>query len=162
MTTRIPLVIVNGQIEQLQSGDSINVAASSYDAQSLQNATSGAITAGQTVYLSAAASVKLANASALSTSAGVVGMVLDASIAAGQNGNILTEGLITLTVAQWDAVITSNSTGLAFGTTYFLDPATPGNITATAPSTAGQVVVPVGVAISTTTLKFEVGTPILL
>lgn len=44
-------------------------------------------------------------------------------------------------------------TSLAFDTAYYLDPSTNGGITATRPSTAGQYIVPVGVASSTTVLQ---------
>jgi hypothetical protein len=42
--------------------------------------------------------------------------------------------------------------GLAIGSVYFLDPATPGGITNGKPSTASQTIVPVGVALTATTL----------
>jgi hypothetical protein len=44
--------------------------------------------------------------------------------------------------------------GLVQGTTYYVDPATPGAITATKPTTSGQFVTPVGAAISDTDLFF--------
>lgn len=52
-------------------------------------------------------------------------------------------------------------TGLTPGRQYG-DPANPGRTTNTAPSTAGQVVQPIGAATSATTLNFESGTPVLL
>lgn len=48
--------------------------------------------------------------------------------------------------------------GLTPGTTYYLDPATPGALTDTAPSTVGQGVQAVGVATSATELAFQPGT----
>jgi hypothetical protein len=160
MTVRIPLVLVNGQIQQLQSGDTIVTAASTYQSMSLQNADSVSINCGMAVYMSAAGAVKRAVASSLTTCGGTIGIVLDATIASSANGNIVTEGLVTLTTTQWDAV--GGSSGLSFGSTYYIDPSTPGNITTTAPTTVGQVVVPIGVAISAVTLKVEVGEAILL
>jgi hypothetical protein len=52
-------------------------------------------------------------------------------------------------------------TGLTGGKQY-LDPANPGRTTHTAPTTAGQLVQPVGSATAAAVLNFESGTPVLL
>jgi hypothetical protein len=68
---------------------------------------------------------------------------------------------LTATTGQWDAV-TGGSGGLVANTVYYLDAATAGKLTATAPTTAGQYVVEVGMALSTTELLIKTRTPILL
>jgi hypothetical protein len=161
MATRIPLVIVNGQIQQLQTGDGIAVAAAQYDNRVFTNAeASTALTAGMAVYISAAGAAKRAQANAAAT-AKVIGIWLDATTATSSTGNCCVGGVATATTAQWDAV-TGTSGGLVAGTAYYLDPANPGKLTATAPSTVGQLVTFIGIASSTTDLEFDVAQPILL
>ena len=161
MATRTPLVMVAGNIQQLQAGDTIVVAASTYTSRSETNGeASVAVVIGAPVYSSAAGSVKRAQANALST-ARVAGLGMDTSIAAAAAGNILTGGTLVATTAQWDAVAGTTG-GLAFGAVYYLDPTTAGKITSTAPTTVGQVVTEIGVALSTTELDVNVKTPVLL
>jgi hypothetical protein len=161
MATRIPLVIVNGQPEQLQMGDVIMVAAAQYSNDVMTNGESAAaLVAGAPVYLSAAATAKRAQANASAT-ARVAALWLDPSTPAGNTGNAAIAGRVSLTTAQWDAV-TGTTGGLAFNTPYYLDPANPGNLTATAPTTVGQLVTLVGVAVSTTDMDLALASPILL
>jgi len=80
------------------------------------------------------------------------------SMAYGSAGAILTGGALTL--GDWTAV-----TGGAYLTPdapYFLSPFSPGKLTATPPTTTGQIVQQVGIAQSTTTLMIAVSSPILL
>ncbi len=74
------------------------------------------------------------------------------------SGGIQTEGVFEL--ANWTDVIGAAS--LTAKAIYYLDPATAGMLTATAPTTTGQVVQVVGRAVSTTKLDIEIGDPILL
>lgn len=104
--------------------------------------------------------MKRARANAKAT-AKVVGLVYDATIAAGASGSIAQGGILVGTTAQWDAVAGTTG-GLAVGAYYFLDPATDGKITATPPTTAGQVNVCIGSALSSTELEVDVELPILL
>ena len=85
----------------------------------------------------------------------------DATTAAAAIGNVATDGLMVGSTAQWDA-ITGQTGGLTFNSTYFLDPTTAGKLTTTPPSTAGQVNVLIGTAISATALDLEIQPPILL
>jgi hypothetical protein len=153
--------MVAGQLEQLQSGDTISVP-SVTGGNTIQqtNDESGSIVVGTIVYNDAADGVKKAKADASGTKS-AVGLVASASIAAGASGSIQTDGVISLTTAQWDAVFGTTG-GLAFGARYFLSAATAGLGTATAPSTVGQYVVEVGQALSTTELKINIHQSILL
>jgi hypothetical protein len=163
MAIRLPVVIgTDGLLQQLQAGDSIQ---SPTNAPSIRSVTNGessvAITIGMPVYASAADAVKRAQANAKATS-GVIGLVYDVTIAAGASGNIAESGVLVATTVQWDSVAGTTG-GLVFNTIYFLDPATPGKITSTVPTTVGQVNLPLGRALSTTELDILLGRdPILL
>jgi hypothetical protein len=161
MATRLPLVMVAGQIQQLQSGDSITTASAQYSSDTLTNGeTSAALVIGTPVYMSAANTAKKAEANAAAT-AGVIGLWLDPSTAASDPGQCVLSGRIVATTTQWDAVAGTTG-GLLADTVYYLDPATPGNLTATAPTTVGQLVVKIGRAVSTTDLEVDIEMPILL
>ncbi len=150
----------DGLIQQLQSGDSVDVPTSGGEAVQLTNANAGAIVIGTPVYSSAAGSVNKGQANASGT-AKVIGLVRDASIGAAAVGTIQTDGILNATTAQWDAVAGTTG-GLTFGSLYFLSAATVGLLTATAPTTAGQLNVRVGRAISATEMVIGVEDPILL
>lgn len=66
----------------------------------------------------------------------------------------------TATVFPQTGKTNDSLTGLTPGATYYLDPTTAGGVTTTPPTTAGQSVQPLGVALSSTSLQFEAGTPI--
>ncbi len=153
MAIRKPLVIVNGQIEQIQNGDSLA------EVDLWQATAAAALTAGQAVYPSTNDTVNKAKADSGST-AKVVGLCT-ADISNAAVGPVQDSGILTLTTTQWDA-IAGTTGGLAAGTYYYLSAATAGSITATAPSTVGQYVVQIGLAISTTELKIDIQQSILL
>lgn len=156
MAVRKPLVIVNGQVQQLQAGDTIEHP----DLYSRTNNNAGAIVIGQAVYVDGAGTVDLAQADALSTSE-VLGLVADVSIAAAASGGILTDGRLVATTTQWDAV-TGQTGGLTPGAKYYLSAATAGMLTTTAPNVDGNVVAPVGKALSTTEMEINIEHTILL
>lgn len=158
MAARKPLVIVAGRIQQLQAGDTLDASVSEVDVISRTNANAGALVIGHAVYVSASGSVDKAQADALATIE-VLGLVRDASIAAGQPGNIQTDGVLVATTGQWDAV-TGQTGGLTVGAVYYLSPTTAGQLTATAPTAVGQWVVRVGKALSETELEITIEEPI--
>lgn len=161
MATRLPLVMNAGQVQQLQSGDNIVVAAGQYSNDVLTNGEgAAALVIGTPFYISAAGTAKRAQANAAST-ARVAGLWVDISTAAAGSGNAAVSGRLTATTGQWDAVAGTTG-GLTFNTPYYLDPANPGKLTATAPTTVGQLVVLVGIAISSTDMELELQQPILL
>lgn len=160
MSNRKPLVIVDGQIQQLQAGDTLEAVVTEVDVQSMTNGNGGAITIGQPVYVDSANSVDLAQADAAGTIE-VLGLVYPTSIASAATGWIQTDGILSATTGQWDTV-TGGAGGLTVGSVYYLDPSTAGMLTTTAPTTAGQYVVRVGKAISTTELEISISQPIKL
>lgn len=153
MTTRKPLVIVAGQIEQLQSGDTLQ------EVEQIQQVADAVLIAGQVVYSSAAGHVNKAKADSVTT-AKPIGLTTSA-IGNGSTGGVQTDGVLALTTGEWDAAFGTTG-GLTFNTLYYLSAATAGLGTATAPSTVGQLVVELGVAISTTELKICIQKSILL
>lgn len=124
------------------------------------NSSASPIVQGAPVYISGSGAVAPARANALGTS-GVLG-IANSLVAPSATGGVVVTGPLVLTTAQWDAVVTGQIGGLSVGTLYFLDPATAGKLTATAPSTRGQVVTIIGRAMSPTTLIITIGIPTLL
>lgn len=150
MALKKPLVLTNGQIEQLQSADTLATA----EAIQLLNGNAGAIVIGTPVYSSANGTVDKAQANAVGT-VNVIGMVSDSSIAAAGTGGIQLDGVVVATTGQWD-VIAGTTGGLTKDVLYYLDATVAGKITSTAPLTAGQFVKTLGSAISTTELKLNI------
>jgi len=153
MSLRKPLVLVNGQLQQLQSTDTLDAPQSGGDIVMQTNDEVGSIPIGTPVYNDVADGVKKAKADAAGTTK-VIGLVRDTSISAATSGAIMTSGILTATTGQWDTAFGTTG-GLTFGTRYFLSAGTAGLGTATAPSTVGQYVVELGVAISSTELKLD-------
>src|ERR1051326_3919523 len=156
MATRKPLVIVNGQIEQIQSGDTLLAPITSPSVVSLTNDEAGSVVICTPVYIDANDGFKKAKADAAGTRY-VIGLVYYASIANGVAGQVQIDGILTATTGQWDAVFGTTG-GLTKDTRYFLSAATAGQATATAPTSAGQYVVLLGTAISTTELLLSTDT----
>lgn len=160
MALKKPLVITNGQIQQLQSGDTLDASVAEVDVVAMTNANAAALVIGTPVHVSAAGSVDKAQANASGT-VEVLGLVQPTEIAISGSGNVQTDGILAATTAQWDAV-TGGTGGLTPNTVYFLSAATAGMLTPTAPTTAGQFVLRIGKAISTTELEISISQPIKL
>jgi hypothetical protein len=122
MALRLPLVLVAGQIQQLQSADSISVPSVTAGVVLQQtNDESGAIVICTPVYNDANDGVKKAKADASGTK-DVIGLVRDATISNGVAGSIQCDGVLSATTTQWDAVF-GTSGGLTKGTRYYLSAA---------------------------------------
>jgi len=160
MAIRKPLVLVNGEVQQLQSGDSISVPFSETLTVVQTNNETLSVVIGTPVYNDVASGVKKAKADAAGTTK-VLGLVNDSSITSASSGEIAIGGIMVATTGQWD-VVTGGSGGLVVGTKYYLDAATAGLLTATAPSTVGQYVIEIGIALSTTDMKIDIKSRILL
>jgi hypothetical protein len=161
MATRIPLVIVNGKVQQLQAGDQITANTAYTQIRERTNANGSTINIGEPVYMTAVAdNVNLARANAENTSQ-VYGLVYSTSISASGTGSIAIDGPVVATTGQWDSV-TGQTGGLTAGSTYYLSPTTAGRLTTTAPTTVGQTVCKVGVGVSTTEMELNIESYILL
>ena len=124
------------------------------------NENAGTIEICQAIYQTTTTSgVNLAEANASGTSQ-VIALISSTTIATTASGSALIAGPFTATTAQWDAVVTGESGGLTPGTTYWLDPTTAGNLTATPPSTVTQFDTYVGVAQSSTVMILGIAQPI--
>jgi hypothetical protein len=160
MATKKPLVITNGQIEQLQAGDTLDAPVTEVDVVSKTNDNASAIVIGTPVYVKSNGNVDKAQANASGT-VQVLGLVRDASIPSSTSGVIQTDGVLSATTEQWDAV-TGDSGGLTPGAVYYLSASTAGQLTTNAPTTAGQFVVRIGLALSSTELDISIEPPIKL
>lgn len=158
MAIKLPLVITNGQVQQLQSGDTLDTRSEQFQ---LINDEATPVVIGSAVYSDANGGFKKAQANAAATSK-VVGLVAQSpSIANGVAGAVNLDGIQTATTVQWDAV-TGQSGGLTFNAYYYLDPTTAGKITTTAPTTVGQLIVQIGQALSATDMKINIQQSVLL
>ncbi len=157
MAVRKPLVIVAGQIQQLQSGDTLT--GIELGQVSLTNNNIATAVICTPVYADGAGTVDFAQADAIGTSE-VVGLAV-ADITAAGAGLIQTDGVMTASTGEWD-VVTTESGGLVADTIYWLDPDTPGKLTITPTSTDTELVVRVGKGLSTTQMLIAIQPPILL
>lgn len=160
MALKKPLVISSGQVQQLQSGDTLDAPVAAIDVIEATNSNAAPIVIGAPVYPGGNDTVDLAKADASGT-VQVLGLVRATSIGIAASGEIQTDGVLAATTGQWDAV-TGEAGGLVAGTVYYLDPSTAGKLTLTAPFTAGQYVVRVGLATSTTEMEISIEPPIKL
>jgi hypothetical protein len=161
MALRKPLVIVNGQIEQLQSGDTLNAPVTGEDIVQKTNDNGSTAPICTPVYVKSNGNVDLAKADASGTT-NVFGLVADAAgIASAAAGSVQVDGVLAATTGQWDA-ITGQSGGLTPGAQYYLSSATAGLLTSTAPTAAGKYVAPVGIASSTTDMLINPKSTVLL
>lgn len=161
MALKKPVVLAtNGDLELLQSGDTLDAVITDQEIISAVNGNAGTINIGEPVYVSDNDEVDLARANASGTKK-VIGLVASTTIATTASGNILTDGILTASTGQWDAV-TGQTGGLTAGATYFLSAATAGRLTTTAPTTTGQYVAPVGIALSTVSMRLDVDRTVLL
>lgn len=112
-----------------------------------------------TVLAAGSAGIVKGRANAAGTSE-VVGVNIGAA-AEDEPGFAKYAGPVTLTTAEWDAVAGTTG-GLTPGARYYLSTATAGKLTATPPSTEGQFLCPVGLALSATTLLVQTTAPTAL
>jgi len=160
MAERKPLVLVDGEIQQLQAGDEINVPVSGANVTQLINNEVGSVVICSAVYINAANGFLKSRANAVGTSK-TIGLVGQTSITASVSGDVAVSGIFSATTGEWDAV-TGGSGGLTPNAIYYVSDATAGLLTTTPPSASGSYVVSVGIAISTTTMRIQIGSRILL
>ena len=153
MATRKPIVDVGGSFQELPAGDVLDASVAEVDVVAKINSESTDLVPGEPVYAFSATGVKRARANADGTSR-VVGFARAAHVA-GNSGSIQTNGVLTLTTAEWDA-ITGDSGGLTFNTRYYLSTATAGRLQTTAPTGSGNWNKPVGIALSTTEMLINI------
>lgn len=153
MASRKPMVDINGTIQELPASDTLDAVVNEVDVVNKVNGEGTDLVPGEPVYVFSGTDVKRARANADGTR-GVVGFS-KAAITASASGTIQTNGVLTLTTGEWDAVAGTTG-GLTAGTRYYLSAATAGRITSTAPSASGNWVKCVGIALSTTELLINI------
>ena len=116
---------------------------------SVTAAFTSAATAGDAVYADGDGSVDLAIATSYDSSL-VVGFAAE-TVSMGASGTYIPIGVVDL-----------SGLTLTPGTQYFLSPSVAGGITATAPSVAGQYIVPLGVATESGQFSFSPFPPVLI
>lgn len=150
MAVKKPIVITNGEFEQLQPGDNIQTV----DVFDRTNANAGNLVICTPVYASGAGQMDKAQADAASTK-NVLGLVADSVVTTNSSGAVQSDGIFVASTGEWDTV-TGDSGGLTVGTKYYLDPDTAGMLTDTVPSTQGDFVAEVGIALSTTEMEISI------
>lgn len=139
-----PIVLKNGELQQLQPGDSIGET----QLISLVNDDSAAMAIGEVAYISSAGAVEKARADALATTEAFY--FATQAIASSAAGYFQSSGVL------------SGLAGLTAGATYYLSPTTAGLITVTPVSATGQYNVRLGKAVSATEFEIRIERPILL
>ncbi len=145
-----PLVLTGGEIEQLQSGDVLLPIPSSL---SLTNGSVVDLPPGVPAYIESANTFERATADAYPN---VIGLTTE-GITSSVNGIIQTDGVLTLSTAEWDAV-TGDTGGLTPGATYYL--ATIGGLAIVAVATG--YLTRIGIAVNDTDLDIKISRPIKL
>jgi len=155
MAIKKPIVLnlTNGQLEQLQGTDSIDLG----NTVTKNNPALVTLPFGTPVHFSGGDAIpSQANAQGTIRVAGFVAE----DITTVTSGPILIDGKLTAALASdWDSIVTEAG-GIVEGTNYFLDEANAGQITAIPPTTG--FVVRLGHALSTTEFEIEVQQPIKL
>jgi len=152
-----PLVLNNGNLEQLQDCDRLIPVQNTLE---LLNDKSVQMEAGSPVCIELA---NIANTTKTSDIDRKDAIALACTIVpSNELGIFQVDGKLTLTTTQWD-IITEGIGGLLPGKVYFLaESATSGKISHIPPSTLGHYIVKLGIAISTTEFQIMIGTPIKL
>lgn len=148
MALRKPIVLVSGELQQIQAGDTLDAVVAETEQQIYTNADASGHVLGDVVYLFGADSVKKATANAAGTKEAIA--LATASISNGVAGAYQNSGTL------------AGLAGLTPGSVYYLSPTTAGGMTPTPPSTVGQYVTRLGVATSATELFIRIERPILL
>ena len=123
----------------------------------LTNEDATSLVIGTPVYTFNDGGIKKAKADAEATT-NVIGLAIE-TIMAAATGEVQTDGVLAATTGEWDT-ITGQVGGLTPDGIYYLSEATAGMLTVTAPTTG--YVAPVGIAISSTQLKLNVLTTVLI
>lgn len=145
-----------GQLRDLAAGETFTGGA---DSGIAAYTTAAAVLKGNVLYASAPGTVNKAQANSQTTTKPVG--IAQAAAGSGTSVSVQTNGIVTFTTAEWDA-ITGQSGGLVFNTDYYLSVAAAGlliPLSSVAAIAAGNFIVKVGRAISTVDLSFEPGQP---
>lgn len=149
MAIRKAIVMVAGELQQLQSGDTLGGPVAEVDLIALTNSDAATAVLGEVMYSFGAGTLKKAKADAAGTAQALF-LAASASTASAASGNFQSAGVL------------AGLSGLTAGSVYYLSAATAGAMTTTAPTTTGQFVTRLGTAISTTEFEIKIERFILL
>lgn len=156
MAIRKPLVIVDGEIQQLQAGDNIG------EVDLLSRTFTSTAVKCQALYADSAGSVDLAQANAVGTSK-PIGLATE-GVTAASAGYVQSNGVLVATTGEWDAV-TGETGGLTANAKYYLDDASAGDLLQDDNLSSlgtGDYVVEIGTGLSTTEMQIQIHKRILL
>lgn len=152
MAVQKPLVIINGQVQQIPAGDTMSAASAEVGVLS-KVASSTTMVIGCPVYAASATQVEKAAANT-SNSSRVIGLMQSVSTGVGVAGYVQIDGVLSATTGQWDAICGTTG-GLTFNVAYYLS-ATAGLLTSTAPAASGNYVKKIGIGLSTTEMMIQI------
>ena len=135
MTTKKPLVLYSGEIEEIRSGDNVTTDANSYTAVA-----DGTLLEYKAVYASGAGSVSYADFAAATTGPAIG--ISGSEITDTNEGAIIISGVLTMS-------------GLVTGSSYYVGELGSLITSGDLPSGTGSYVQKVGIALSTTQLKVD-------
>lgn len=115
------------------------------------NSSGSGVVIGNVVYFDSSGDAIKAQADADATALGVG--FATGTIADTVSGDFQVDGILEATTGEWNAVTEEGAGGLTEGARYFISEITAGKITTTAPSTAGETITQIGVALTDTKLK---------
>jgi hypothetical protein len=160
MPLRKPIVLIGADQYQIPAGDTLNAVALAIGAELVNNSASNQIICTPICPGIGAGSggFQPARANAIGTSR-VLGLISALQIGPGASGNCLQVGLLTASIAQWNA-ITSGNAGLIPGAEYFLSAVLAARLTTIPPDRSGDFVVRIGQALTPTLLFVNPHPPI--
>lgn len=136
-------LLPDGNFGEFGAGDIVDAPSTEVDLITLVNGETVDMPAGSAVYKTGTGNICLLARADSQAASRVIGFA-KTLIAANVSGYIQTDGIV------------GGFTGLTIGARYFLSPITAGAITTTCPTAAGQIVAPVGTAISATELEISI------
>ncbi len=153
-----PLALYSGKVKELLPGDQIQYEADTF---SLTNKEASTITK-LSLVKPGTGNLECLLALADSSANGYAIGFATQDMAPDAQGVVQTDGILTASVSEWDAIIEGGSpTGLTPGAIYYLSKTDAGKIVSVAPTSPG-VVGRVGRALSTTDLDINIDYPIEL
>jgi hypothetical protein len=158
MALRKPVVVVNGQLQQLQAGDTLDAPQSGGDQIILTNDEATPVVIGAPVYMDAVSGFKKAQANAAGHQERDWSRRQVAEHHERDRRGRCRRTAFSQRPRRSGTRSRADTGGLTFNSVYYLDPATAGKLTKTAPTTVGQYVMPIGLALSTTDLQITIST----
>lgn len=156
MAIRKPVVLVDGELQNLQAGDNLA------EVDLLSRVFTSTTVVGEALYADLPGAVNKAQANAAGTSK-PIGLAVE-GVTAASSGAVQTFGVLVATTGEWD-VVTGETGGLTVNAKYYLSDVAAGKLLQDdnlASLATGDYVVEMGVALSTTEMLINIQKRILL